>query len=86
MPRNLVAAIAERLMQATASTAAEASEQALAQLVEHLGADASFLRYNDQGRRVSVLAAQWPPRPHVAGPDPLAVIHFADGDPVLTSC
>jgi diguanylate cyclase (GGDEF)-like protein len=32
------------------------------------------------------LAAEWPPRPHVAGPDPLAVIHFADGDPVLTAC
>jgi diguanylate cyclase (GGDEF)-like protein len=86
VPRNLVAAVAERLMDATASSAAQASEQVLAQLVEHFSADASFLRYNDQGRRASVLAAEWPPRSHVADPDPLAVMHFADADPVLAVC
>ena len=86
MPRNLVAAVAERLMDATASSAAQASEQVLAQLVQHFSADASFLRYNDQGRRASVLAAEWPPRSDVADPDPLAVMHFADADPVLAVC
>ena len=49
MPRNLVAVVAERLMEATASIAAQVSEQVLAQLVEHFNADASFLRHNDRG-------------------------------------
>ena len=55
MPRNLVAAVAERLMEATASTATQASDQVLAQLVEQLKADARFLRRNDHGLRASVL-------------------------------
>jgi diguanylate cyclase len=83
VPRNLVAAVAERLMEATASTAAQVSEQVLAQLVEQLKADASFLRRNDHGLRASVLVAEWPPRPHVPDPDPLAVIHFTSADPVF---
>ena len=83
MPRNLVAAVAERLMEATASTAAQVSEQVLVQLVEQLKADASFLRRNDHGLRASVLVAEWPPRPHVPDPDPLAVIHFTSADPVF---
>ena len=83
MPRNLVAAVAERLMEATASTAAQVSEQVLAQLVEQLKADASFLRRNDHGLRASVLVAEWPPRPDVPDPDPLAVIHFTSADPVF---
>jgi GAF domain-containing protein len=74
VPRNLVVAVAERLMEATASTAAQVSEQVLAQLVEHFNADASFLRHNDHGLRASVLVAQWPPRSDVPDPDPLAVI------------
>jgi len=86
VPRNLVAAVAERLMDATASSAAQASEQVLAQLVEHFSADASFLGYDDQGHRALVLAAEWPPRSDVADPDPLAVIQFADADPVLAVC
>ena len=83
MPRNLVAAVAERLMEATASTAAQVSEQVLAQLVEQLKADASFLRRNDHGLRASVLVAEWPPRPDVPARDPLAVIHFTGADPVF---
>jgi diguanylate cyclase len=83
VPRNLVAAAAERLMEATASTATQVSEQVLAQLVEQLKADASFLRRNDHGLRASVLVAEWPPRPHVPDPDPLAVIHFTSADPVF---
>jgi diguanylate cyclase (GGDEF)-like protein len=83
VPRNLVAAVAERLMEATASTAAQVSEQVLAQLVEHFNADASYLRHNDHGLRASVLAAEWPPRSDVPDPDPLAVIHFANADPIL---
>jgi diguanylate cyclase len=86
VPRNLVAAVAERLLEATASTATQVSEQMLAQLVEHFNADASFWRYNDQGLRASVLAAEWPPRSDVPDPDPLAVIHFANADPALAVC
>src|SRR5271155_1796228 len=70
-------------MEATASTAAQVSEQVLAQLVEQLKADASFLRRNDHGLRASVLVAEWPPRPDVPDPDPLAVIHFTSADPVF---
>jgi len=84
--RNLVAAVAERLMEATASTAAQVTEQVLAQLVEHFKADAGFWRYNDSGLRASVLAAEWPPRSDVPDPDPLAVIHFANADPVWAVC
>jgi diguanylate cyclase len=83
VPRNLVPAVAERLMEATASTAAQVSEQVLAELVEQLKADASFLRRNDHGLRASVLVAEWPPRPDVPDPDPLAVIHFTSADPVF---
>ena len=86
MQRNLVAAVAERLMEATASTAAQVTEQVLAQLVEHFKADAGFWRYNDSGLRASVLAAEWPPRSDVPDPDPLAVIHFANADPVWAVC
>jgi hypothetical protein len=77
VPRNPVAAVAERLMEATASTAAPVSEQVLAQLVEHYNADASFLRRNDHGLRASVLIAEWPPRPDVPARDPLASVLLA---------
>ena len=83
MPRNLVAAVAERLIEAPASTATKVSEQVLAQLVEHYNADASFLRHNDHGLRASVLVAEWPPRLDVPARDPLAVIHFTGADPVF---
>jgi diguanylate cyclase len=86
VPRNLVAAVAERLMEATASTAAHVSEQVLAQLVEHFNADAGFLRSNHLSRRASMFGAEWPPRSDVPGPDPLAVIHVANADQVLAEC
>ena len=70
-------------MEATASTAAQVSEQVLAELVEQLKADASFLRRNDHGLRASVLVAEWPPRPDPPDPDPFAVIRFTGADPVF---
>jgi diguanylate cyclase (GGDEF)-like protein len=73
-------------MEATASTAAEVSKRVLAQLVDELGADAGFLRQNDHHVRASKLIAEWPPRPVVPDPDPLAVIHFSDADPVYGLC
>ena len=88
MPGNLVliSSIANQLLEATAATAAQASEQALAQLVEHFDLDYSFLRYSDHDSRASVLAAEWPPRTDVADPDPFAVIPFTSDDPALALC
>jgi len=79
----LVASVAGQLLEATASTAAQVSGQVLARLVEHFDLDYSFLRYNDHDIGASVLVAEWPPRPNVPDPDPLAVIHFSSADPVL---
>ena len=67
MPGNLVliSSIANQLLEATAATATQASEQVLAQLVEHFDLHYSFLRYSDHDIRASVLAAEWPPRSDV---------------------
>jgi diguanylate cyclase (GGDEF)-like protein len=55
----------------------------LADLVAYLGVDVSFLRYNDHTIRASRLVAEWPVRPGVPEPDPLALVYFADADPVF---
>jgi diguanylate cyclase len=78
--RNLVPAVAQRLMEATASTAAQVSEQVLADLAKQLDADTASLRRNDQDLRASVLVAAWPPRTDVPEPDPRAVIHFTSSE------
>ncbi|ADU00332.1 putative bifunctional diguanylate cyclase/phosphodiesterase [Mycolicibacterium gilvum] len=79
----VVTSVATRLMGAGAATWAEASQQVLADLVEHFGVDVSFLRRNDHTIRASVLVAEWPVRPGIPDPDPLAVVYFADADPVF---
>src|ERR1700755_2217207 len=81
----VVTNVATRLMAATASAAAQVSQGVLASLVEYLGVDVSFLRYNDHSIRASRLIAEWPPRPSMPGPDPLAVVFF-DDDPVFAMC
>jgi diguanylate cyclase len=88
MPGNLVliSTIANQLLEATASTATRASEQVLAQLVEHFDLHYSFLRYSDHDIRASVLAAEWPPRPDVADPDPFAVVSFTSDYPAFALC
>ena len=88
MPGNLVliTSIANQLLEATASTATQASEQVLAQLVEHFDLHYSFLRYSDHDIRASVLAAEWPPRPDVADPDPFAVVSFTNDHPAFALC
>jgi GAF domain-containing protein len=70
-------------MEATASTAAQVSEQVLAKLVEQLDVDACFLRHNDHHAKVSRVVAEWPPRPYRPDPDPLAVAHFTSANPVF---
>jgi diguanylate cyclase (GGDEF)-like protein len=79
----LVTSVASQLMAATAANATEVSQQVLANLVEYFDVDVSFLRHNDHEMRASVLVTEWPPRPDVPDPDPLAVVYFADADPVF---
>ncbi len=78
--------VVAQLMDATASTAAEASQQTLANLVEQFDADVGFLRHNDHNIRASKLIADWPPRPNRPDPDPLEVVHFTSDDPVFAYC
>jgi len=88
VPGNLllVSSIANQLLEATAATAARASEQVLVQLVEHFDLSYSFLRYSDHDMGASVLAAEWPPRTDVTDPDPFAVIPFTSDHPALSLC
>ncbi|WP_137146952.1 bifunctional diguanylate cyclase/phosphodiesterase [Mycolicibacterium sp. CR10] len=79
----LVTSVAARLMGVTAATAGEVSQAVLADLVAYLSVDVSFLRRNDHTIRASVLVAEWPVRPGIPDPDPLAVVYFSDADPVF---
>ncbi|MBV8292262.1 MAG: bifunctional diguanylate cyclase/phosphodiesterase [Mycobacterium sp.] len=88
MPHNLVliTSIANQLLEATAATATQASERVLAQLVDHFDLDYSFLRRSDHDIGASVLVAEWPPRPDVPDPDPLAVVSFISDHPAFAIC
>jgi diguanylate cyclase (GGDEF)-like protein len=79
----VVTAVATQLMAVTAATSVEVSRQVLGDLVAHFNVDASFLRHNDHNIHATKLVADWPPRPDVPDPDPLAVVYFADTDPVF---
>ena len=82
----IVTEVATKLMGANSSTAADVSTGILAELVELLDVDFSFLRYNDHSIRATVLAAEWPVRPNKPEPDPLQVIYFVDADPIFALC
>jgi len=84
--RNLVTLVAGRLMEATASTAVEVTQEVLASLVALFDADAGFLRFNDHNAGASKLVAEWPPRRDRPDPDPLAVVEFSSADPVFAYC
>ena len=88
MPANLalITSIANQLLEANASTATQASEQVLAQLVDHFDLHYAFLRYSDHNIRASVLAAEWPRRSDVANPDPFGVVSFTNDDPAFALC
>ena len=88
MPTSLeliVTAVATRLMGVDAATSAAVSGQVLADLVDHFGVDASFLRHNDHRAHATRLIAEWPPRAMAVKDDPLGVIFFADADPVFAN-
>jgi diguanylate cyclase (GGDEF)-like protein len=80
---RLVTTVAGELMATNAATSAIVSQQVLAILVEYFDVDVSFLRYNDQSRRASILVTEWPPRSDIPDPDPLKVVFFEDADPVF---
>ena len=79
----LVTSVATQLMAANAGNAGKVCQGVLADLVEAFQMDHSFLRHNDHAVRASRLVAEWPPRPDVPDPDPLAIVYFADADPVF---
>ncbi len=81
----VVTSVASQLMSANAATSVEVSQQVMADLVSHFGVDLSFLRYNDHAIRASKLIAEWPIRPDVHDPDPVALVFFADADPALAA-
>src|SRR5277367_3085625 len=88
VPGNLIliTSIANQLLEATTTSASQASEQVLAQLVEHFDLHYSFLRYSDHDIRASMLAAKWPPRSDVGDPDPFAVVSFTSDHPAFALC
>ncbi|WP_197383590.1 bifunctional diguanylate cyclase/phosphodiesterase [Mycolicibacterium mengxianglii] len=79
----LVTSVATRLMAATSETSVELSTEVLAHLVEYLGVDVSFLRYNDHDIHATKLVAEWPVRDVIPDPDPIGVVYFANADPVF---
>ncbi|WP_018601118.1 EAL domain-containing protein [Mycobacterium sp. 155] len=86
VPRSLelvVTSVATQLMAVNAATAAAVSQQVLADLVSYFDVDVSFLRHNDHLAHTTKLIAEWPPRPVDALTDPIAVVRFADADPVF---
>lgn len=86
MPESLdlvVTSVATQLMGATSATVKDLCQNVLADLVAFFDVDVSFLRRNDHTIRASVLVAEWPVRPGIPDPDPLAVVYFTDADPVF---
>ncbi len=86
MPSSLelvVTSVATQLMGVNAANSVEVSQHVLAGLVEYFDVDVSFLRRNDHDIHASILVAEWPVRPGIPDPDPLAVVYFADADPVF---
>ena len=80
---RLVTEVAAKLMAAQAVTAITISQRVLADLVDHLGVDVSFLRHNDHDIHATKLIAEWPVREFIPDPDPIGVVYFADADAVF---
>ena len=79
----VVTSVATQLMAADTKTAADLSQSILRDLVAVFDVDASFLRQNDHGTRVTKLVAEWPTRDNVPDPDPLGDVSFENADPVF---
>jgi diguanylate cyclase (GGDEF)-like protein len=63
---------ATKLVAATGASTTEVYQSVLADLVEHLGVDAGFLRYDDDPAGATRLVAEWPAGSDARGPDPTA--------------
>jgi diguanylate cyclase (GGDEF)-like protein len=61
---------ATKLLAATRANTTEVYQSVLADLVEHLGADAGFLRYDDDPTGATRLVAEWPAGSDARDPDP----------------
>lgn len=81
---QVVRATSAQLMAATAANVLAVTEQVLADLVDELDVDVSFLRHNDHNIRATQLVAEWPPR-DVPAPDPIGLVYFAEADPIYAS-
>jgi diguanylate cyclase (GGDEF)-like protein len=81
----VVTEVATHLIGATAATQPRVSQEVLAELVDVLDVDASFLRHNDHAIRATRLIAEWPVRPNIPDPDPLGIVFFADADPIFAA-
>jgi diguanylate cyclase (GGDEF)-like protein len=79
----VVTTVATQLMAVNAATSVAVTQDVLRDLVAYFGVDVSFLRHNDHQIHATRLVAEWPPRPDIPDPDPLAVVYFADADPVF---
>ncbi len=82
---SLVTRIAARLMPADAASHLEVVRLVLRDLVDDLGVDTCFLRYNDHEIGATILVAEWPTRENVPDPDPIGVVYFRDADPVFAA-
>lgn len=78
----LVTRVATRFMDTSARSLRSSLTQALQDMTEFFSVDTSFLRRHDTDRELSVLVAEWPPRPIMPDPDPLGEVPF-DVDPVF---
>jgi len=81
---SLMVTVATRLAAASADSLQQTLEWTVMTLAEFLGADAAFLRRNDNDAQTSVLVAEYPKRTNVADPDPLGVVPF-DSDPLFAA-
>lgn len=80
---QLVSDVAVKLMPTTSETMQASLDWTIERLAHYLHADFAFLRRNDHGRGVSVLASEYPTR-DAPDPDPLAVVAF-DSDPMFAA-
>jgi len=79
---NLIVEVANRLMPASDANVQEILDWTCEALATFLGADVSFLRYNDHKAGTSNLMAEYPKRVDIPDPDPLGIVPF-DIDPMF---
>src|SRR5271155_160158 len=79
---ELVAQVAERLMIATLSNLQEILDWTIETFARFIDADVALYRRNDHAAGLSILVAEYPKRPEIPDPDPLAAVPF-EADPIF---